>query len=95
MKTIEIKEDKSVNWRRDYNVMALNLTDMVFEETSDFCGDDGIVILVEDNPTKEWEVDENEWSWKVRQYRSVNIVSPEYALYTLGTNKLCGYVISE
>ena len=44
--TYNIDKDTEVDWCRDYNVNALNLDSLVFENCSDFCADDNVVIHI-------------------------------------------------
>lgn len=95
--TYNIDKDTEVDWCRDYNVNALNLDSLVFENCSDFCADDNVVIHIVapyDVESNAENVDEFDVSDTIEgmRYNGIPIV---YALYSHIGNYLVGFVTSD
>ena len=92
-KTIPITSDTTIHWYLDYHVNALNLDDLIYETASDFCGDDNMIIVIDENHDSPYEslIDEYSYHYLLKEYRD-NGYRIDYALYTKDCHYLCGFV---
>ena len=89
-KVIYLTEDTTINWRRDYNVHALNLDTKLFEETNEICGDDDLVIHMLDDITNVNEEQEEIFTSEIKKIEYDGYSSIEFLLYY--QYRLVGYV---
>lgn len=86
----KITVDTEIHWD-DYTVYALNLSTMVFENTSGIGGDENLVIAINLYDDYETAQDKNELELNKLRKEGYNIV---YALYTYN-HYLIGYAYNE
>lgn len=96
MKTIPINQDTTIDWYKDYRVRAVNLETKEFDKVNEFCGDDNIVIHIDEdylaNPfTEEWD------TTAIREKLQEDDMFPNsdiiiFVLYSPEDLRLVGYV---
>ena len=99
LKKFAITEDKTIDWYFDVpnGVHALNTETLVFDNVSEFCKDDRIMVAIDENylnaspDNNEYDFDEEGISNEIRKLKfdGINIV---YTLYTKNMRYLVGYV---
>lgn len=94
MKRIYIKEDTSIDWRSDYDVYAISTFDKLFHRKSDICGNDNLVINLNENFCNTHvveRIDEEEVSDIIQNIEFSSNNTIEFLLYSQ-FNRLVGFV---
>lgn len=88
MKTTYAHSNCEIDWYYDYNVYALNLSTLIYENTSGFDGEHVFVVKFTG------DYDEEDVSMEIRKYQQMKDIKVFFALYN-EQNMLCGYVIED